>query len=147
MKNEAPRSKLRGIAREGGKGAAASCGELPDPRGIKFQADADLNEDIVTGIVRREPGVDFRTASAAGLHGLKDPDVLAIAADDGRILITHDRKTMPKHFAAFIQTATSPGLIIVSQKSDLLPVIEELILIWFASEADEWVNSISTVPL
>jgi hypothetical protein len=29
---------------------------------IRFQADADLNEDIVTGVTRREPAVDFRTS-------------------------------------------------------------------------------------
>ncbi len=30
---------------------------------IRFQADADLNQAIVTGILRREPIVDFQTAN------------------------------------------------------------------------------------
>jgi hypothetical protein len=33
----------------------------------RFQADADLNEDIVKGVLRREPGIDFQTATSAGL--------------------------------------------------------------------------------
>jgi hypothetical protein len=114
---------------------------------IRFQADADLNEDIVTGVLRREPGIDFQTADEAGLHGLDDSSVLAIAAREGRMLVSHDRKTMPAHFAAFIGTATSPGLLIVSQKLDVRSAIEELILFWAASEAEEWVNTICPIPL
>ena len=35
---------------------------------LRFQADADLNEDIVKGVLRREPGIDFRTATSEGLR-------------------------------------------------------------------------------
>lgn len=77
---------------------------------VQVQADADLNEIIVKAALRREPGLDFRTAQAAGLPGLNDRDVLALAARSGRLLVTHDRKTMPKHFAEFIATETSAGV-------------------------------------
>jgi hypothetical protein len=53
---------------------------------IRFQADADLNQVIVFAVLRRLPAVDFRTATSAGLAGLKDQDVLAVAAHDGRVL-------------------------------------------------------------
>jgi predicted nuclease of predicted toxin-antitoxin system len=62
---------------------------------IRFQADADLNQNIVTGILRREPAIDFQTASAAGVRGLGDIEVLQLAAKEGRILVSHDPKTMP----------------------------------------------------
>lgn len=97
---------------------------------IRFQADANLNEDIVTGVLRRESQIDFQRASEAGLNSLADDQVLALAAHQDRIIVTHDRKTMPKHFALFIQNRSSPGLLVVSQKMDLLPVIDELVLIW-----------------
>jgi predicted nuclease of predicted toxin-antitoxin system len=61
-----------------------------------------LNQAIVTGVLRREPTVDFQTAFVADSKGFKDPEVLAIAAQQGRILVTHDRKTMPLEFATFI---------------------------------------------
>ena len=114
---------------------------------IRFQADADFNEDIVTGVLRREPGVDFQTAEKAALRGLNDHQVLTFAAKEGRILVSHNRRTMPYHFANFISASTSPGLLIVSQKTDPLIAIEELILIWAASEAEEWINIICAVPL
>jgi hypothetical protein len=65
----------------------------------RFQADADLNEDIVTAVLRREPEIDFHTADEAGLRGLPDNAVLALAAQENRILISHDRRTMSRHFA------------------------------------------------
>lgn len=114
---------------------------------IRYQADADLNQAIVTGVLRRESTIDFQTANAAGLEGVKDANVLAIAAKQGRILVSHDRKTMPIEFAEFIVNSQSAGVIIVSRKSPLELIIEELLLIWAASSAEEWVDRIAKLPL
>lgn len=32
---------------------------------LLLQTDADLNEDVVTGVIRREPQIDFQTATRA----------------------------------------------------------------------------------
>jgi predicted nuclease of predicted toxin-antitoxin system len=113
----------------------------------RFQADADFNEEIVSALLRRHPEVDFQTAGEAGLRGLPDPEVLARAADDGRVLVTHDRRTMPSHFADFIQQRESPGVIIISQRVSIGLATEELALVWEASEAGEWMNLIAELPL
>ncbi|HXF41240.1 MAG TPA: DUF5615 family PIN-like protein [Blastocatellia bacterium] len=113
----------------------------------RFQADADLNRHIVTAVKRREPMVDFQSAQEAGLTGMSDPAVLAFAAGEGRVLVSHDRKTMPAHFADFTQHNTSPGLLIVSQHLPVSTAAEELLLIWVASEAKEWTNQIASLPL
>jgi predicted nuclease of predicted toxin-antitoxin system len=76
---------------------------------IRFQADADLNQVIVSAVRRRVPAIEFRTATAAGLADLTDEEVLAIAARDGSILVTHDQTTMPRHFGDFVQRQRSPG--------------------------------------
>ncbi|RAM53084.1 MAG: hypothetical protein C6Y22_03095 [Hapalosiphonaceae cyanobacterium JJU2] len=114
---------------------------------VRYQADADLNQVIVTGVLRREPTIDFQTAFAAGLEGVKDPEVLTIAAQQGRILVSHDRKTMPLEFAEFITSNQSSGVIIVSRKLPIEVIIEELLLIWAVSSAEEWVNRIAKLPL
>lgn len=113
---------------------------------IRFQADADLNGDIVAGIRRREPLIDFQSAPEASLEGVPDALVLAYAARDGRVLVSHDRKTMPGHFAAFTAVEPSPGLFIISQSTEVRVAVDELIVIWSASEAEEWVNVVVTVP-
>lgn len=114
---------------------------------IRFQADADLNQIIVRATLRLEPSIDFQTASAAGLAGLDDPHVLKLAAEQGRILVSHDRKTMPAHFGQFISFENSSGLLIVSRKLSVSQVAEDLFLIWSASEPEEWVNRIRSLPL
>jgi hypothetical protein len=114
---------------------------------IRFQADADLNEEIVAGVVRQEPDIDFQTATEANLHGLPDEEVLAYAAQETRIPLTHDRRTMPAHFATFIVNQTSPGAFIISQKTSVRDAIEELLLLWSASEQEEWENLIVDLPL
>ncbi len=83
-----------------------------------------------------------RDSKASGI-----PIILAIAAKEGRILVSHDRRTMPIHFGEFIETQISPGIFLVSQDAEIRKVIEDLILIWAASEAEEYVNSIRTLPL
>lgn len=70
-----------------------------------------------------------------------------IAAQEGRILISHDRKTMPSEFAEFMTNNQSSGVIIVSRKLAIEVVIEELLLIWEASSAEEWINRIAKLPL
>ena len=114
---------------------------------VRYQADADLNQAIVTGVLRREPKIDFQAAFAAGLEGVKDPDVLVIASQQGRILVSHDRKTMPSEFATFITSNQSSGIIIVSRKVPIEVVIGELLLIWAAPSPQEWVNRIAKLPL
>jgi len=114
---------------------------------VRFQADADLNQIIVKATLRREPIIDFQTAQAAKLFGLEDEDVLAIAAEEGRLLVTHDRKTIPHYFAEFIKYQVNPGVLIVPQKLPVARVVEELILIWTVTEAEEWINKIRSLPL
>jgi predicted nuclease of predicted toxin-antitoxin system len=114
---------------------------------IRFQADADLNQVIVSAVARRVPAIDFRTATSAGLAGLKDQDVLAVAARDGRVLVTHDQATMPRHFAEFVRSQHSPGVIAVPQHLPLREVADDLILIWTATEAGEWIDRIVFLPI
>jgi hypothetical protein len=114
---------------------------------IRFLADADLNYSIVAAIRRREPGVDFLAASVAGLEGLSDSEVLEVAARLGRVLVTHDRRTMPSHFGEFIQGRMSPGVFVISQHLPTAQAAEELLLIWSATEAEEWGNRICSLPI
>ena len=63
------------------------------------------------------------------------------------MLVSHDNRRIPTHFAEFISNNTSPGVVIASQRLGIGVVVEELLLIWVASDADEWVNRITHLPL
>jgi predicted nuclease of predicted toxin-antitoxin system len=112
----------------------------------RFQADNDLDQRIVTALRRLGPAIDFQTAPALGLHGLSDPEVLALAADQGRVLVSHDRRTLPRHFRQFIALRSSPGVIIVSQKLSIGSAAELLYVLWGASDAEEYVNAVYDLP-
>jgi len=115
---------------------------------VRFLADADLNKAIVSGVARREPAIDFLTAHAAGLRRREDLEVLALAAEQRRVLVSHDVGTMPAHFHAFRNAGNhSSGVFLVAQSLDIGTVIEELLLIWLASEASEWENRLEWLPL
>ncbi|MEL6385535.1 MAG: DUF5615 family PIN-like protein [Cyanobacteria bacterium J06626_18] len=114
---------------------------------ICFQADADLNQIIVKACRRAEPEMEFQTAAEGGLIGISDPEVLSVTAKLERVLVTHDRKTMPTHFADRIIDAPSAGVIVVPQSMAIRAVVDNLVLIWMASEAKEWVNRIRALPL
>ncbi|MBV7330613.1 DUF5615 family PIN-like protein [Chloroflexi bacterium TSY] len=102
---------------------------------------------IVKAFLRREPSIDFQTAHAANLAGVDDIAVLTLAANEGRLLVTHDRRTMPIHFGNFIMNNTSAGVLIVSRRLSISSVVEDLLTIWVASEAEEWTNRILSLPL
>jgi hypothetical protein len=114
---------------------------------LRFQADADPNQAIVSGVLRRNPSIDFQTANLSNLSGLSDLEVLRISTQDGRVLVSHDQRTMPGYFAEFICTQASSGLIIASQRIAIGEAIDNLLKIWDTSESDDWINRIAYLPL
>jgi predicted nuclease of predicted toxin-antitoxin system len=114
---------------------------------LRFLADADLSRYIVTGLRLRQPGVDIMSALGPSLVGAKDPEVLEIAAREGRALISHDFGTMPKHFWDLISRHHSPGVFLIAQTRPIGVAIEELALVWEASEAAEWEDQLTYLPL
>jgi hypothetical protein len=114
---------------------------------IRFQADADLRHRIVRAVWLREPAIDFASAADSWLEGVPDPGVLEIAAGQGRILITHDRRTMVDHFRTRMEEGKrSPGVFLVSQFAPVGAVVEALVVVWAGSEAAEWENQLRYLP-
>ncbi len=113
---------------------------------LNFLADADLNQAIVAGVKRRVTEIDFQTATESGLEGLSDQEVLTLAAEGGRVLVSHDFRTMRYEFAEFVANSGSSGVNLVSQRAGIRWAIEELIHIWSLTAAEEWKNRIAPLP-
>ena len=60
----------------------------------RFLVDHDFNEDIIDGVARREPAIDFIFCRDVGLSERPDAEVLEYAAAHGRIVLSHDVNTM-----------------------------------------------------
>jgi predicted nuclease of predicted toxin-antitoxin system len=62
---------------------------------LRLVSDENFNGDIIRGLFLHRPNFDLVRLQDIGLEGVKDPIVLAWAATNDRILLTHDRATMP----------------------------------------------------
>jgi hypothetical protein len=115
---------------------------------LRLLIDQDLDHDILRGLIRRIPRLDAVTASEIGMREATDPELLTRAARERRIIVTHDRKTMPMHAADLIGEGKNvAGLIVVPRTMPLHQAIEDLELIITCSEMGEWVNAIRYLPL
>jgi hypothetical protein len=61
--------------------------------------------------------------------------------------VSQDRRTMPLHFSRHVARAQSPGVILLRPAIPISIAIEELALIWNASEAAEWIDRLVWIPL
>jgi len=61
---------------------------------LRLATDADFNGVVYRALLRELPDLDMVRVQDVGLRIAEDPDILAWAAVEGRILLTHDRDTM-----------------------------------------------------
>lgn len=115
---------------------------------VRFLADHDLNEHIVSGVRRSEPLIEFRRVRDEGLRVASDAEVLAFANEQGLLVVSHDVNTMPATAYQQIEHGQSvSGVFMVPQFAPIASVIESLVLIWHASEAEEWRDRVVFLPL
>ena len=115
---------------------------------LRLASDENLKGELVRGLLRRQPDLDLVRTQDAGLLGADDPAILAWAAAEGRILLTHDRATMPGFAYERSQAGLPmPGLFVVNDHLPTRQVIEDVLLLANASDADEWAGIVLFLPL
>jgi hypothetical protein len=114
--------------------------------GLAF--DENFNHDVIRGLLRRNPALDVVRVWDAGLAGLDDPGVLAWAARERRVLISHDVATLTAFAYARIQAGQPmPGLFEVGPAVPIATAIEDLLLIAECSLPGEWEGQVRYLPL
>ena len=115
---------------------------------LRLLTDENFNGDIVRGLLRRQPDLDIVRVQDVGLAGADDPDVLAWAAENNRIVLTHDRATMADY--AYERLATGegmPGVFILNDRFPVGQAIQEILLTVACSEQAEWSRRAVHLPL
>jgi predicted nuclease of predicted toxin-antitoxin system len=112
----------------------------------RLLADADLRGAFAAGVVRRNSSIDFKRAADVPLEGLEDLDVLAVAAQENRVLVSHDVSTMPNHLRAMVAGTNSPGVILIPQRLPVAEAIDLLLLVCEAAEPEDFENGICLLP-
>ena len=106
---------------------------------LRLAADENLNGDIVRGLLRRNPKLDIVRVQDVGLSGADDPSVLRWAADQGRVIVTHDISTLAKHAFHRIEAGQPmPGVFEVTSVAPVGRAIDDLILLAECSFEGEW---------
>lgn len=114
--------------------------------GLAF--DENFNHDILRGLLRRNARLDGVRLQDAGLSGQDDPTVLEWAAQQGRVLISHDVSTITAYaYARVAAGQTMPGVFEVPRAVALATAIEDLLLIAECSRPGEWEGQVRYLPL
>jgi hypothetical protein len=115
---------------------------------LRLLIDQDLDQVILRGLLLRVPNLDVLTAHQANLGDASDSELLAWASEQKRIVVTHDRRTMPYHAAdRMARGERFAGIIIVSRRLPVGQVIDDLEIIVSCSEVAEWENVLKYLPL
>lgn len=115
---------------------------------IRLLADENFNNHILRGIRRRLPSADIVRVQDVEVAGADDSDVLEWAAQNRRILLTHDVNTMSAPvYARVLEGKPMPGVFEVSQQLPLRVAIEEIILLIECSQEGEWEGQVRYLPL
>ena len=116
----------------------------------RFLIDERVNRAIQRQLRRIQPDIDVLSIGDLGAPGAgtPDPEILIWIEENGYILVTENRSTMPNHIAEHHASGRQfPGILWLRPSAGIGKVVEELYLIWVTSEAEEFRNCSFFIPL
>ncbi|ELR99963.1 DUF5615 family PIN-like protein [Gloeocapsa sp. PCC 73106] len=114
---------------------------------MRLLTDENFNGSILRGLIRRLPGLDLVRIQDVGLLHADDSTILEWAANEGRILLTHDVATITGYAYERINNGLSmPGVVEVIATAPIRQVIDDLYLLICCSQPDEYEGKILFLP-
>jgi hypothetical protein len=102
---------------------------------------------VIRGVLHKRPAIDLVRAQDVGLDGVPDPEVLAWAAQEGRIVLSRDKSTMRGDTEARVAAGLAmPGLFLL-RRASVRDLIEAVLLVDSCSETWEWQDRVEWLPL
>ena len=115
---------------------------------LSLLSDENFNGDIIRGLFLSQPDLDLLRVQDVGLREVDDPGILAWAAMNGHILLTHDRATMPDFaYARLVAGEPMAGMFVINDRMPIRQVIDELMVLLDCSEQEEWQGIVLYLPL
>jgi hypothetical protein len=113
----------------------------------RFFADEDLRFPIVLAVRRMEPGVEFTTAGEAGRSGQTDAEMLEFAKSQNLIVVSHDVNMLRAEAEQRVADGRGvAGVLLAPQYQTTRAIAESLVLVWAASDAEEWIDRVVFIP-
>ena len=108
---------------------------------LRFLADHNFNEAILAGVGRRDETIDILRVRQVGMQQTPDPEILEWAAENGRVVLSHDVNTMEGYgYARIVAGLRMPGLFLIEESEPIGPVIQDIALAAVSSVEGEWEN-------
>jgi hypothetical protein len=115
---------------------------------LRLAADENFNNHILRGLWRRAPELDVVRVQNCGLSGADDPTVLEWAAQEDRVLLTHDVSTLTHYaYARVAAGKPMPGVFEVPRAIPIGIAIEDILLLAKCSLDGEWEGQVHYLPL
>ena len=111
---------------------------------MRLLFDENFHGDVLRGLLRTYRALDYvRVQDVPQIYGKSDDDVLAWAAQEGRILMSHDYRTIPKAaYARISNNQPMPGVIMCPDTMPVGETIEVLVVLIGASDPSEYINRV-----
>lgn len=115
---------------------------------IKLLADENFDNTIIRGLQRRNPDVDITRVQDIGLSGEDDPVILEWAANEERVLLTHDVATITRYaYERLADNLDMPGVIEIPMDAPIGRVIEDLFILLECGTPKDLYGQIYYLPL
>ncbi len=114
---------------------------------LRLLSDENFNGDVVSGLLRRRPEIDLVRVQDVGLSGASDPEILQWAAQERRIVLTHDLTTMSSYmYERVAANLATPGVFVFKEQKVVRPTIDLIEMLNDCSSPDEWQDRAVMLP-
>lgn len=115
---------------------------------LRFLTDQDFNDDIVAEVRSKKPDLDLISVREIGMARASDPNILEWAAQNDRVLLTHDVNTMTAHATQRLRAGLSlAGVVIVPQLLSIGKAVEDILLIVELGDSRDVEDQLLFLPL
>ncbi|BAY93279.1 MULTISPECIES: DUF5615 family PIN-like protein [unclassified Tolypothrix] len=116
---------------------------------VRFLLDENLPPRLKLAVLRLNPEIDIVRVGEdnAPATGTLDPDVLLYLKLSQRILVTDNRASMPGHLEThWAKGEHIWGLLWLRPRTPIGRIAQELVFVWEATEAEEWIDKLEWIP-
>ena len=116
---------------------------------IRFLLDENLPPRIEGALRDLDAQIDVIRVGDPGTPtlGTLDPDILTYLESSQRVLVTGNRRSIPKHLAAHMAAGRHHfGIAWVRRGTRFSDLVDAIYLVWAAAEAEEWADRTDWLP-
>lgn len=117
---------------------------------VRYLLDEHVDPRLRTQLIRQASDLVVWMIGDPGAprRGTSDPDILLWCEVNGFTLVTSNRRSMPDHLQAHLTAGRHiPGILVLPPDMTIGAALEQLLLVWGASEAEEYRDLLLYLPL